>query len=243
MGGLRRVGRRVVAGTVCYDWKIGGMGGSTTAEGGGNGWECGCWSFRIYIVSFNIELKALNSIFQKWGVLAPPGLWNISGEPCTGTAVNGTKWEDHAVSIVCNCSYNNNSTCHITHLRVFAQDSTGVIPVELTSLQYLTHIVIDQNYMYGTLPAFIGNLTRLTYLSMGHNEFSGSLPKELGNLKELNFLAIGSNNFSGTLPPELGNLAKLDQPWQNGRGVVQHSVMLGITKGRADLMKKGGRRE
>ncbi|KAJ0081516.1 hypothetical protein Patl1_11700 [Pistacia atlantica] len=229
MGRLRRVGRRVVAGTVCYDWKIGGMGGSTTAEGGGNGWECGCWSLCALLSTgsesiywFGLVLwtmKALNSIFQKWGVLAPPGLWNISGEPCTGTAVNGTKWEDHAVSIVCNCSYNNNSTCDITHLRVFAQDSTGVIPVELTSLQYLTHIVIDQNYMSGTLPAFIGNLTRLTYLSMGHNEFSGSLPKELGNLKELNFLAIGSNNFSGTLPPELGNLAKLDQLYMDCSGV------------------------
>ncbi|KAJ0016741.1 hypothetical protein Pint_11512 [Pistacia integerrima] len=43
MGRLRRVGRGVVARTVCYDWKVGGMGGSTTAEGGGNGWECGCW--------------------------------------------------------------------------------------------------------------------------------------------------------------------------------------------------------
>ncbi|KAJ0081544.1 hypothetical protein Patl1_11710 [Pistacia atlantica] len=174
MGRLRRVGRGVVARTVCYDWKVGGMGGSTTAEGGGNGWECGCWSLRALlstgsesIYRFGLLLwtvKALNSIFQKWGVLAPPGLWNIIGEPCTGTAVNGTKWEDYAVSIVCNCSYNNNSTCHITHLRVFAQDSTGVIPVELTSLQYLTH------------------------MSMGHNGFSGSLPKELGNLKELNFL-------------------------------------------------------
>ncbi|KAJ0082109.1 hypothetical protein Patl1_11730 [Pistacia atlantica] len=52
MGRLRRVGRGVVARTMCYDWKVGGMGGSTTAEGGGNGWECGCWSEGI---EFNIS--------------------------------------------------------------------------------------------------------------------------------------------------------------------------------------------
>ncbi|KAJ0081017.1 hypothetical protein Patl1_11738 [Pistacia atlantica] len=65
------------------------------------------------------EVKALNAVFQEWGVQAPAGLWNISGEPCTGSAINGTKLEDHPVAITCNCSFNNNSTCHVTQLYAF----------------------------------------------------------------------------------------------------------------------------
>ncbi|XP_031270202.1 probable LRR receptor-like serine/threonine-protein kinase At1g56130 [Pistacia vera] len=165
------------------------------------------------------EVKALNAVFQEWGVQAPAGLWNISGEPCTGSAINGTKLEDHPVAITCNCSFNNNSTCHVTQLRVYAQDSTGTILEDLETLQYLTYIGIDRNYMSGTLPAFIGNLTRLTYLSMGHNELTGPIPKEIGNLKELYFLAFGSNNFTGSLPRELGNLAKLENFFMDSSGI------------------------
>ncbi|KAG6642583.1 hypothetical protein CIPAW_09G150200 [Carya illinoinensis] len=166
------------------------------------------------------EAKALNSIFQQWDAQAV-SLWNISGELCTGSALDETKLENPSnnPAILCDCNYGNGSICHITRLRVYALDKRGVIPEDILTLKYLTFLKIDQNFFSGTLPAFIGNLTKLQILSIAHNTFSGPIPKELGNLKELTLLSIGHNNFSGTLPPELGNLVKLQQIYINSGGL------------------------
>ncbi|KAK6928881.1 hypothetical protein RJ641_005086, partial [Dillenia turbinata] len=110
--------------------------------------------------------RALNSIFEQWDAQAVQGLWNISGELCSGTAVDDTHVEDPSnnPSIKCDCSYDNNTTCHITKLRVYALNKRGVIPEELVALKYLTYLNIDRNYFTGPLPSFIGNLTALTFL-------------------------------------------------------------------------------
>ncbi|XP_048438756.1 probable LRR receptor-like serine/threonine-protein kinase At1g56130 [Pyrus x bretschneideri] len=167
------------------------------------------------------EVRALNSIFEQWDTQAVPGLWNISGEPCSGSAINGTEFEipDNNPAIACDCTYDNGTTCHITKLRVHALYKRGVFPEEFLDLRYLAVLKIDMNYFKGPLPAFIGNMSALIILSIGHNSFSGPIPKELGNLTELNMLAIGSNNFSGTLPPELGNLVKLQQIYMDSCGL------------------------
>ncbi|XP_059462023.1 probable LRR receptor-like serine/threonine-protein kinase At1g56140 [Corylus avellana] len=166
------------------------------------------------------EVAALNSILQKWNAPAV-ALWNISGEPCTGSAVNDTEFEDPAnnPAIKCDCNYNNDTVCHITKLRVYALNKLGAFPEDIVALRYLTFLKIDQNYFTGTLPAFIGNLTALEGLSIAHNAFQGTIPKELGSLKELTLLSIGNNNFSGTLPRELGNLVKLEQLYADSSGV------------------------
>ncbi|KAJ4702820.1 hypothetical protein OWV82_022811 [Melia azedarach] len=166
------------------------------------------------------EARALNSIFQKWDTQAVP-LWNISGEPCSGSAINGTEFESQPnnPAIICDCTFEN-GTCHITKLRVYALNKRGQIPEEIVALQYLTFLKIDQNFFTGPLPGFIGNLSQLTLLSVAHNVFSGPIPKELGNLKALTVLSFGGNNFSGTLPPELGNLAKLEQLYINSCGAT-----------------------
>ncbi|XP_034697427.1 probable LRR receptor-like serine/threonine-protein kinase At1g56140 isoform X2 [Vitis riparia] len=166
-------------------------------------------------------VKALNSIFQKWDLEAVP-LWNISGEPCRGSAIDDTEFESDAnnPAIKCDCSYDDNTTCHITQLRVHALNKTGVILEEFKAFTYLMVFKLDMNYFTGPLPQFIGNLSQLTYLSVSHNALSGTIPKELGNLKELLMLSIGSNNFSGTLPPEIGNLVKLQQIYIDSSGVA-----------------------
>ncbi|KAF5819870.1 putative protein kinase RLK-Pelle-DLSV family [Helianthus annuus] len=157
------------------------------------------------------EVRALNSIFQQWDVQIPGNLWNISGEPCTGTALGPDFDVDYNnPSIECNCTFDNNSTCHITKLKVRQLNRKGVIPEELTALTYLTMLKIDQNVLTGPLPAFLGNFSHMIAMNLDHNQFSGTIPKELGNLKQLIMLAISTNNFSGTLPPELGNLSNLE---------------------------------
>lgn len=79
----------------------------------------------LLIVHINIVIvdtvKALNSIFQQWGTKAPK-LWNISGEPCSGSAIDETYIWDQTINpaIKCNCTYNTHTTCHITELYVFS---------------------------------------------------------------------------------------------------------------------------
>lgn len=166
------------------------------------------------------EVRALNTIFRQWDVQAIPS-WNISGEPCSGSAIDETEFgsSDDNPEIKCDCSYDNNRTCHITKLRVQALNKRGEISEEITTLKYLEVFKIDENYFTGTLPAFIGNLSALVILSVSHNAFYGSLPKELGNLKGLYMLSVGSNNFSGSLPPEIGNLVKLQQIYLDSSGI------------------------
>ncbi|KAF8408663.1 hypothetical protein HHK36_004726 [Tetracentron sinense] len=133
-----------------------------------------------------LAVRAINSIFQQWGISATAG-WNISGEPCSGIAIDSTSLESQTLNpgIKCDCSANNGSTCHITQLKAYALNFVGVIPEELRNLTFLINLNLGQNYLTGPLPAFISNLTRLQYLTFGINALSGDLPKELGDLTDL----------------------------------------------------------
>ncbi|TYH62690.1 hypothetical protein ES332_D07G137600v1 [Gossypium tomentosum] len=168
------------------------------------------------------SLRALNSIFQQWRIQAVDS-WNISGEPCSGTALtqSSSVFEDptNNPAIRCDCSFKNNTLCHITSLRVYALDKRGVIPKELLDLPFLEFLKIDKNFFSGPLPTFLGNMSKLWLLSMAQNNFNGPIPKELGNLKKLYLLSLGNNNLSGTLPPELGNLVELGELYINSCGL------------------------
>ncbi|GAU32798.1 hypothetical protein TSUD_152470 [Trifolium subterraneum] len=138
------------------------------------------------------EAGAINSIFSKWRILdkVDNTQWNISGEICSGAAIDTTTTIDDGTYnpfIKCDCSFNKKTTCRITALN------------------------LAQNYLTGSLPPAIGNLTRMQYMSFGINALSGELPKELGNLTQLISLAFGSNKLTGSLPYELGKLVKLEQ--------------------------------
>ncbi|XP_042520364.1 probable LRR receptor-like serine/threonine-protein kinase At1g56130 [Macadamia integrifolia] len=88
------------------------------------------------------EVRALNSIFQKWGIKATAN-WNISGEPCSGYAIDTTDLDNNGAfnpGIKCDCSYNNGSTCHMTHLKVYALEVVGTIVDELMNLTYLNNL-------------------------------------------------------------------------------------------------------
>ncbi|XP_062118262.1 probable LRR receptor-like serine/threonine-protein kinase At1g56140 [Humulus lupulus] len=169
------------------------------------------------------EVKALNLIFEKWNIKGNTKQWNISGNPCSGAAIDDSDLDDVAYNpfIKCDCSFNNASLCHITKLKVYAMENSvvGPIPEELWTLTYLNNLNLGQNYLSGTLSPSIGNLTRMQYLNFGINELSGKIPKELGQLTELISLSFSSNNFFGPLPSELGNLTKLEQLYMSSSGV------------------------
>jgi len=61
--------------------------------------------------------RVLNSIFSKWGISADTTLWNISGEVCSGRAIDDiTAVEAYNPFIKCDCSFGNGTTCHIIAL-------------------------------------------------------------------------------------------------------------------------------
>jgi hypothetical protein len=63
-------------------------------------------------------VAALNTILGRWGLRASTA-WNISGEPCSGAAVDDTDVDNSRninPGIKCDCSYNASTVCHITTL-------------------------------------------------------------------------------------------------------------------------------
>ncbi|XP_058218944.1 probable LRR receptor-like serine/threonine-protein kinase At1g56140 isoform X2 [Rhododendron vialii] len=168
------------------------------------------------------EVSALNSVFSQWRISATDSVtkWNISGEPCSGGAVDLTSHEisngDYNPGIKCRCD---GTTCTIITLKVYALNVVGGIPDELWSLTNLSNLNLAQNYLTGPLSSSIANLTQMQYMSLGINSLSGEVPKELGNLRTLIVLSFSSNNFSGPLPSELGKLTKLQQLYFDSSGV------------------------
>ncbi|XP_062118264.1 probable LRR receptor-like serine/threonine-protein kinase At1g56140 [Humulus lupulus] len=158
------------------------------------------------------EVRALNSIFDQWGIKADTRQWNISGEPCSGAAIGDSTSNDDSSNnafIKCECSFKDGSLCHITKLHVYEKNVGGEIPEELWTLTFLSELNLARNLLTGSLSPSIGNLTDMQDLSIESNALSGEVPKELGRLTKLISLSFSSNNFSGTLPQELGNLNKL----------------------------------
>ncbi|XP_058183307.1 probable LRR receptor-like serine/threonine-protein kinase At1g56130 [Rhododendron vialii] len=114
------------------------------------------------------EVSALNSVFNQWGLsLSSTNYqWNISGEPCSGAAIDtSVLWDiystDYNPGIRCDC---NGTVCHITQLKVIVLDVFGGIPEELWSLTSLTNLNLGQNYLTGPLSSSIANLTRMQWL-------------------------------------------------------------------------------
>ncbi|KAK7405379.1 hypothetical protein VNO78_06633 [Psophocarpus tetragonolobus] len=171
------------------------------------------------------EARILNSIFSKWDMTSRVDTtkWNISGEVCSGNAIDQTTTIDEGTInpfIKCDCSFNSSTICRITALKVYAfEDLLAEIPEELWNLTYLTNLNLGQNHLTGSLPPAIGNLIRMQYLTFGINDLSGEVPKELGNLTDLRSLSFGSNKFSGPIPSELGKLTKLEQLYINSAGI------------------------
>jgi hypothetical protein len=91
-------------------------------------------------VCFAFAAAALNAVFAKLGQQAAAS-WNLSGDPCTGAATDGTDFSDqNTTAIKCDCSDQNNTVCHITRLKIYARDAVGQIPEELQNLKHLTHL-------------------------------------------------------------------------------------------------------
>ncbi|KAI7745731.1 hypothetical protein M8C21_022208 [Ambrosia artemisiifolia] len=118
------------------------------------------------------EARVIHEMFRQWGIKESEVAnmrWNLSGEPCSGAAVDST-------------TFDNNT-------RVYSMDAVGLIPEGLWTLVYLTNLTMGINALSGELPPELGQLSDLRLLGIGTNNFNGSVPSELGNLRRLQQLA------------------------------------------------------
>ncbi|XXG68670.1 hypothetical protein AAC387_Pa06g1705 [Persea americana] len=79
----------------------------------------------------------------------------MSGDPCSGKAVvNSTRFNssDFSTFIKYDYSFNNSTTCLISHLNVTGLEAGGVIPEELGNLTFLNHL-------YGFLYFFVNPIS------------------------------------------------------------------------------------
>ncbi|TYK02691.1 putative LRR receptor-like serine/threonine-protein kinase [Cucumis melo var. makuwa] len=158
------------------------------------------------------------------------GAWNISGNLCSGRAVDSTTRIDSNGNlnplIKCDCPANGGATCLITQLYFSLSLSLSlslciyhIVYEELEyfelvffmialSIHVCTHVYAIN--VVGVLPPELWTLTSLTYLKLDQNFLTGTLSASVGNLSELRTLSLGINGLSGELPKELGSLSKLE---------------------------------
>ncbi|XP_062017806.1 probable LRR receptor-like serine/threonine-protein kinase At1g53420 isoform X2 [Rosa rugosa] len=143
------------------------------------------------------EVRAFKQVAKKLGLnLGYPGVF-LDGSFCNQSLFLG---------IGCNCTFQNDTICHIRKIELSASGLTGVIPDELANLTHLESLDLSMNQLTGSIPASLGNLSWLNDLDISNNQLIGSIPESLGNIK---FQAqdLSSNHLSGSIPVTLGKLA------------------------------------
>ncbi|KAF5194211.1 Leucine-rich repeat receptor-like protein kinase pepr2 [Thalictrum thalictroides] len=155
------------------------------------------------------EVEALKEVANTLGKKN----WNFSVDPCSGDY----GWEERPPppkgpenTVSCNCSYANNTICHVVSIVLKSQNLPGILPPELVKLPYLQQIDLTRNYLNGTIPKEWGSLP-LVNISLIGNRLTGRLPIELANITTLKSFTMEYNQVSGVLPPELGNMVSIER--------------------------------
>uniref|UniRef100_A0A0D3G0C6 non-specific serine/threonine protein kinase n=1 Tax=Oryza barthii TaxID=65489 RepID=A0A0D3G0C6_9ORYZ len=161
------------------------------------------------------EAAALNAVFAKLGQQAQSS-WNLSGDPCTGRATDGSAIDDTSFNpaITCDCTFQNSTICRITKLKIYAVDASGQIPEELRNLTRLTDLTFGINSLSGPIPKELGNLTNLISLYIDSAGLSGPLPSSLSKLTRMQILWASDNNFTGQIPDYIGSWNLTDLRFQ-----------------------------
>ncbi|KHN11945.1 Putative LRR receptor-like serine/threonine-protein kinase [Glycine soja] len=155
------------------------------------------------------EVKALKEIGSKIGKKD----WNFGVDPCSGKGnwnVPDARKAFVMSSVICDCSFNHNSSCHVVSIYWKAQNLSGSLSPEFSKLHYLQKLDLSRNIITGSIPPQWGTM-RLVELSLMGNKLSGPFPKVLTNITTLRNLSIEGNQFSGHIPTEIGKLTNLEK--------------------------------
>uniref|UniRef100_A0A0E0DP15 Leucine-rich repeat-containing N-terminal plant-type domain-containing protein n=1 Tax=Oryza meridionalis TaxID=40149 RepID=A0A0E0DP15_9ORYZ len=124
-----------------------------------------------------VEAAALNTILGRWGKKASPE-WNISGELCSGFAADKTDWDYYPninPFIKCDCTFSNNTLCHITRLSLSFNPLSGLLPKELGNLTNLLSLSASDNVFKGKIPAYLGTMINLEDIILRNCKISSDL--------------------------------------------------------------------
>ncbi|XVF16842.1 hypothetical protein REPUB_Repub10bG0066800 [Reevesia pubescens] len=155
------------------------------------------------------EVKALKAIGKKLGKKD----WDFGVDPCSGKGnwiVEGDEVTGLVSNVTCNCSFNNNKTCHVVSIFLTALNMSATLPPEFSKFQHLKLLDLSRNYLTGSIPQEWATM-KLEMLSFMGNRLSGPFPKVLTNIISLTNLSIEGNIFSGFIPPEIGKLINLQK--------------------------------
>uniref|UniRef100_A0A0E0LS96 non-specific serine/threonine protein kinase n=1 Tax=Oryza punctata TaxID=4537 RepID=A0A0E0LS96_ORYPU len=112
------------------------------------------------------EVVALNTILGRWGLRASPA-WNISGEPCSGVAIDETGVDNNPninPAIKCDCSFNTGTVCHIIRLYVSSQPADPAAHQMFDIMPTIGHERVFSLNVVGQIPEELQNLTYLNNL-------------------------------------------------------------------------------
>ncbi|CAH8355764.1 unnamed protein product [Eruca vesicaria subsp. sativa] len=169
------------------------------------------------------EAEALNYIFVAWNIQAPKE-WNISGEVCSGVAINDNIIiDDKAYNplIKCDCSLDKSTACRITALKVYAMDVAGPIPPQLWTLTHLTNLYLSNSGLKGEIPSSFANLVNLQDAKILGTGLT--IPSSFSYLTSLNELVLRNSNLTGTIPSSFGehlNLTQVDVSYNELTGTL-----------------------
>ncbi|KAI4333487.1 hypothetical protein L6164_018291 [Bauhinia variegata] len=155
------------------------------------------------------EVEALKDIAKTLGKYD----WDFSIDPCNKEGAGNWRTPagpTYGTNVTCDCTYANNSVCHVTYITLIGQNLSGTLPPKLVNLTYLQTVNLAGNYLNGTIPKEWGIFSNLSSIFLQVNRLTGPIPIELANITTLELLDLGFNEFYGNLPPELGNLSKIE---------------------------------
>ncbi|KAL5803173.1 hypothetical protein ACOSQ3_031618 [Xanthoceras sorbifolium] len=151
------------------------------------------------------EVQTLQAIFTK---LQDRNV-QVKQSSCIDGGWNFTITEDNLRNITCDCSFTNNTVCHITNIQLKGLNLSATIPEEFGNLTFLREVDLTYNYFNGSIPMFFSRLKNLSTLSLVGNRFSGPIPREIGDIATLEELVLDDNQLEGPLHENIGNLRNL----------------------------------
>ncbi|PIN04370.1 Leucine-rich repeat (LRR) protein associated with apoptosis in muscle tissue [Handroanthus impetiginosus] len=152
------------------------------------------------------EVESLQEIARTLG----KSNWDFSVDPCSGSSgwltLPVIKWTEN--NLTCDCTFANNTICHVVAIVLKSQNLNGSLPRELIELPFLQVFDMSRNYLKGTIPPEWGSM-KLVNISLLGNRETGSLPKELANISTLSDLVLEYNQLTGSIPQEFGDLPQI----------------------------------
>ncbi|XP_027187823.1 probable LRR receptor-like serine/threonine-protein kinase At1g07650 isoform X2 [Cicer arietinum] len=160
------------------------------------------------------EVKALKEIANKIGKKD----WDFGVDPCSGKGNwNASNKKGFESFVICDCSFNHNSSCHVVSISLKAQNLSGSLSPEFSKLHHLRLLDLSRNIITGSVPQQWSTMN-LVELSLMGNSLSGPFPKVLTNITTLKNISIEGNLFSGFIPTEIGKLINLEKLIMSSNG-------------------------